>query len=448
MAGAIALQAGTSRRPSSRSISGFPTATPSTPRPSAATTSCRSRTTAPSSTRPPESASSTEIRWRRRSVVNEPSLPEGDYSAAKKLFLCKPHSSLDRYGVDASAWEKGKTFKADGFIDTQVEQDAFYSALKDAGCPMPVSRAEFGKVWRSIDKSLEIDTAALSFKADQRDFGAFIGLLDGNVSKMPRQFTASGKGDAWIFSGLYKQGKANSILMAVMDGVVDLTPGKPLDYVFLGGGDLEVRRGGKSLLKLLGPSETDIAIKSKDGADIAGAKELYVSFFRNKSCESPAKISLNLGRLASIDACDRLGNSIASVPFVVAKDGAASFENPWFDGARISYFRVRMGIRRGASTGVPLRGLRAKRIRARPPSLFHVKEPPRSVRRSPPPFDRSCLSALAVRGEPDHVASGKQASCGILTPRSKRYRSTPTAHSSLPQIIASALHFRSLGAIS
>jgi hypothetical protein len=275
-------------------------------------------------------------------VVNEPSLPEGDYSAAKKLFLCKPHSSLDRYGVDASAWEKGKTFKADGFIDTQVEQDAFYSALKDAGCPMPVSRAEFGKVWRSIDKSLEIDTAALSFKADQRDFGAFIGRLDGNVSKMPRQFTASGKGDAWIFSGLYKQGKANSILMAVMDGVVDLTPGKPLDYVFLGGGDLEVRRGGKSLLKLLGPSETDIAIKSKDGADIAGAKELYVSFFRNKSCESPAKISLNLGRLASIDACDRLGNSIASVPFVVAKDGAASFENPWFDGARISYFRVRM----------------------------------------------------------------------------------------------------------
>lgn len=275
-------------------------------------------------------------------VVNEPSLPAGDYSAAKNVFLTKPHSSLDRYGKDAQAWMKGKDFKGEGFIDTADETTAFYNAMTQAGYTMPVTRDEMGKVWRSHGRELEIDTNTVTFKADCPDFGAFIGLLDNGKGKMPRQFNATGSGDAWVFMGNYREDGRNAILMAIMDGVVELAPGKPCDYLFLAGGDLEVKRDGKSLVKVLGPRVVDIAVKTKDGEDIAAASELYVTFFRNRSCFTPAKVSLKVGEVKAIEACDRNGDKLGDVAFEV-KDGVASFDNPWYDGTRISYFRVVTG---------------------------------------------------------------------------------------------------------
>ncbi len=263
-------------------------------------------------------------------VVNEPSTPAGDYSRAKHLFAIRPHSPLNRYGRPEKEWFHGRNFQAEGFVDTAAERKALYDALQKAGADMPVSFDEFGKVWRDAGKHLELDTRSVTFRAETKDFSAFIGNVKNGEKKMPGAFRLSGAEDAWSFFG--KLPDSSTLFFAVMNGSADLKSAGNLRYLFLGGRQITVTMNGKPYLSLLGGSTVNIALKSD--APLANASCVYVTFFRNRSMATPAEITF-ARKIRKVEACDREGHVIAEVPFT-----QGTFRNLWENGRQISYYKV------------------------------------------------------------------------------------------------------------
>ncbi len=263
-------------------------------------------------------------------VVNEPSLPAGDYSKAKNTFMIKPHSSLNRSGQIDKQWFAGKAFKAEGFLDKQNEQDALYDAIIAAGGKMPVSKSEFGKVWRDWNRKLEIDTTKGIFRGDTSTWGSFIGELKYGKEKAPRQYVPEGAGDVWSFFGSIPE---YDLFMAIMNGKVTLKEVSRLKYMMLGTSSINVTAKGKKLVAVTAGAPVNIALKTDD-ASLLNAKTIYVTFYRSKSCQLPAEITFGR-KIASVEACNRDGAVIADVPHT-----DNSFENLWTVGHMISFYRV------------------------------------------------------------------------------------------------------------
>ena len=263
-------------------------------------------------------------------VVNEPSIPAGDYSRVRNFFAIRPHSSLNRYGQPEREWFNGKRFRAEGFMRKTSERKAFYNALQAEGAKLPVSFAEFGKVWRDAGKHLEIDTRTATFRADTADFSSFIGNLENGKDKMPRPFRLSGTGDAWSFFG--KLPDSTTLFFGVMDGTVNLNAAGNLQYLFLGGRKIDVTLSGKPYLSLFGGGTVNVAFKSD--APLAVAPSVYVTFFQNRSSETPAELVF-ARNIRKVEACGPDGCVIADVPF-----SGGTFRNLWENGRRISYYKV------------------------------------------------------------------------------------------------------------
>ena len=264
-------------------------------------------------------------------VVNEPSLPAGDYSRARNLFAIRPHSPRNRTGQTADAWFRGKKFQAEGFLDKKTELKAFYDALQKAGARLPVTFAEFGKVWRDAGNHLEIDTRSGTFRAETSTFSSLIGNLENAKTKMPNAFRLSGNGDAWSFLG--KLPDSSSLFFAVMNGSIDLRDGKSLRYLFLGGKDIRLTIGGKAFLSVLGGHTVNLAVKSEN-VPLADAPFLYVTFFRNRSVETPAELTFSR-TIRKVEACGQDGTVLAEIPA-----GGKTFRNLWENGSRISYYKI------------------------------------------------------------------------------------------------------------
>ena len=263
-------------------------------------------------------------------VVNEPSLPSGDYSRARNFFAIRPHSPQNRSGNPEPAWFRGKEFLAEGFLDRPSEQKAFYRALQKAGANLPVSLSEFGSVWRDAGKHLEIDTRSTTFRAETETFSAFIGSLENGKSKMPKPFQLSGPGGAWSFFG--KLPDSSSLFFAVMNGSADLKEAGSLHYLFLGGSDLHVRFRGKEFVSLLGGHTVNMALKSE--TPLAESPVVYATFFRNRSMETPAEITFSR-KIRKLEACGQNGQVLAEVPF-----SGGTFRTLWENGNRISHYRI------------------------------------------------------------------------------------------------------------
>ncbi|MGN0872963.1 MAG: hypothetical protein ACI4UV_17405 [Victivallales bacterium] len=263
-------------------------------------------------------------------VVNEPSLPAGDYSPARNLFAIRPHSLWNRAGQTDDAWFRGKIFQAEGFLDKTTELKAFYDTLQKAGARLPVSFAEFGKVWRDAGKHLEIDTRSATFRAETSTFSSFIGNLENGKTKMPEAFRLSGSGDAWSFFG--KLPDSTSLFFAVMNGSIDLCEGGSLRYLFLGGRDIRVTIGEKPFLSLLGGHTVNLAVKSEN-SPLADAPVVYVTFFRNRSVETPAELTFSR-TIRKVEACGQNGEVLAEIPAA-----GKTFRNLWENGSRISFYR-------------------------------------------------------------------------------------------------------------
>ena len=272
-------------------------------------------------------------RWNADLVVNEPSIPSGDFSKAKHLFRIRPHSLRDRWGKPADSYLKGKTFSAEGFLDTQAEKDALYDAIVRAGAKMPVTKAEFCKVWRDWRKKLEIDTGAGTFRGETSTWGAFIGDLAHGPEKAPKQFRPSGSGDAWSFFGRLP---AYDLFLAVMNGTVDLHETSRLTYLMLGSSDLTLRDGGKTLIRLESGSPVNVGFKTEERS-LASAKKIFVTFYRTKSCQLPATVTFGR-RIRSVTARNRDGAELAKIPHT-----EYSFQNLWRKGHLISYYEVVLG---------------------------------------------------------------------------------------------------------
>ena len=264
-------------------------------------------------------------------VVNEPSLPAGDYSRARNLFAIRPHSPRNRTGQTADAWFRGKKFQAEGFLDKKTELKAFYDALQKAGARLPVTFAEFGKVWRDAGNHLEIDTRSGTFRAETSTFSSLIGNLENAKTKMPNAFRLSGNGDAWSFLG--KLPDSSSLFFAVMNGSIDLRDGKSLRYLFLGTRDVRLTIGGKAFLSVLGGHTVNLAVKSEN-VPLADAPFLYVTFFRNRSVETPAELTFSR-TIRKVEACGQDGTVLAEIPA-----GGKTFRNLWENGSRISYYKI------------------------------------------------------------------------------------------------------------
>ena len=210
------------------------------------------------------------------------------------------------------------------------ERKAFYNALQAEGAKLPVSFAEFGKVWRDAGKHLEIDTRTATFRADTADFSSFIGNLENGKDKMPRPFRLSGTGDAWSFFG--KLPDSTTLFFGVMDGTVNLNAAGNLQYLFLGGRKIDVTLSGKPYLSLFGGGTVNVAFKSD--APLAVAPSVYVTFFQNRSSETPAELVF-ARNIRKVEACGPDGCVIADVPF-----SGGTFRNLWENGRRISYYKV------------------------------------------------------------------------------------------------------------
>lgn len=215
-------------------------------------------------------------------------------------------------------------------MDTAAERKALYDALQKAGADMPVSSDEFGKVWRDAGNHLELDTRSVTFRAETKDFSAFIGNVKSGEKKMPGAFRLSGAEDAWSFFG--KLPDSSTLFFAVMNGSADLKSAGNLHYLFLGGRQIKVTMNGKPYLSLLGGGTVNIALKSD--APLANASCVYVTFFRNHSMATPAEISF-ARKIRKVEACDREGHVIAEVPFT-----QGTFRNLWENGRQISYYKV------------------------------------------------------------------------------------------------------------
>ena len=162
--------------------------------------------------------------------------------------------------------------------------------FRKRGARLPVRLDEFGTVWRDAGNHLEIDTRKTTFRAETGTFSSFIGDLKNGRTKMPRSFRLAGNGDAWSFLG--KLPDSSSLFFAVMNGSIDLRDGKSLRYLFLGGRDIRMTIGGKAFLTLLGGNTVNLAIKSENSS-LADAPFVYVTFFRNRSVETPAELTFS-----------------------------------------------------------------------------------------------------------------------------------------------------------
>ena len=262
-------------------------------------------------------------------VVNEPSLPGGDYSGAKNLFLLKPHSIFDRHGSAIPGWFKEKKFQAEGFMNKPSEKEAFYAAMQRAGLKFPVAKQELGTVWRDPAKKLELNTRKLFFKGETDTWSAFIGNAEGKNGKL-RAYDVSGCGDAWSFYG--KLPDSQWLFFLILNGKVRLNTEAP-SYLFLAGKEIELENAGKPLVCLRAGETVNLGIKT-DSDSIDRTKRLYVTFFRPKSCIMPAELSF--GReIKSVKACAADGSVLCEIP--AAKNG---FANLWAYGPEISYYTV------------------------------------------------------------------------------------------------------------
>lgn len=272
-------------------------------------------------------------RWNADLVVNEPSIPTGDFSRAKNFFPIRPHSLRDRLGKPADQWLNGKVFRAEGFLDTQAEKEAFYDAMCRAGARLPVSKQEFCKVWRDWNRKLEIDTGAGTFRGDTSTWGAFIGDLSRGTEKAPRHFIPSGTGDAWSFFGRLP---GSDLFLAVMDGTVDLRDASRLQYMMLGSSRITIRSKGKPLVALDAGSIVNTGFKTGKGS-LASAEKIFVTFYRTKSCQLPATVTFGR-RIRSVTARNRDGAELAKVPHT-----EYSFQNLWKKGHLISCYEIILG---------------------------------------------------------------------------------------------------------
>ncbi len=263
-------------------------------------------------------------------VINEPSLPAGDYSRARHFFAIRPHSRQNRSGYPEQTWFRGQKFLAEGFLDRETELKTFYETLQKTGANLPVSFAEFGKVWRDTGKHLEIDTQKTTFRAETKTFSSFIGNMENGKLKMPKPFRLSGSGDAWSFFG--KLPDSSSLFFAVMNGSADLQETASLSYLFLGSRDLHVRFHGKEFVSLLSGHTVNIALKSE--TPLAESPVVYATFFRNRSMETPAEITFGR-KIREVEACGQNGESLAKVPFA-----GSSFRTLWENGNRISHYKI------------------------------------------------------------------------------------------------------------
>ena len=266
-------------------------------------------------------------------VVNEPSIPAGNYSRAKHLFAVRPHASFDRFGKPVSGWFKGKNFSADGFLDTRAEKLALYDAIVKAGGRMSVSREEFCKVWRDSGRRLEIDTVKATFRGDTSTWGAFIGELSAAKEKAPRFYTPEGAGSAWTFFGKIPE---YDLFFGIMNGKVRLHDTARLRYVMLGSSSLDLNtEQNVKLVSLRSGSPVNMALKT-NAENLAGAKKIMVTFFRSKSCQLPAEVSFGR-KIVSVRACGRDGVVLADIPHT-----EYSFRNLWRQGHLISYYEVEL----------------------------------------------------------------------------------------------------------
>lgn len=269
-------------------------------------------------------------RWNADLVVNEPSIPSGDFSKAKNVFLIRPHSLRDRHGKPAEAWLNGKTFQAEGFLDTPEEKNALYDAILKAGGKLPVTKQEFCKVWRDWNRKLEIDTDAGTFRADTSTWSAFIGNLSHGVRKAPRAYVPSGTGDAWSFFGRLPN---ESLLLAVMNGTIELKQSADLKYMMLGSSEISVRAEGKPLVLLEAGTLVNAGFKTEE-RNLCSAEKIFVTFYHTKSCQLPAAVTFGR-RIRSVTACNRDGTVLAKIPHAEYR-----FETLWKKGHLISYYEV------------------------------------------------------------------------------------------------------------
>ena len=92
--------------------------------------------------------------------------------AVKEKKLNVGRGALQRADDDYWAPEKGQKLAE---LDRQL-----YAALKRWGYPLPFAEEEIDKVWRSIDRTMEMDTRKLSFRADRDDMQVWFGRLARN----------------------------------------------------------------------------------------------------------------------------------------------------------------------------------------------------------------------------------------------------------------------------
>ncbi len=269
-------------------------------------------------------------RWNADLVINEPSIPTGDFSAAKNVFLIHPHSLRDRLGKPASRNLIGKTFQAKGFLDTRKEKDALYDAILKAGGRLPVSKQEFCKVWRDWNGKLEIDTEAGTFRGNTSTWSAFIGDLSCGIRKAPRAYIPSGTGDAWSFFGSLPE---SSLLLAVMNGTIEMKTFEKLKYIMLGSSELTVRAAGKRLVSLESGTPVNAGFKTEE-KNLLSARKIFVTFYRTKSCQLPASVTFGR-RIRSVAACNRDGAILAKIPHSEYR-----FDNFWKKGHLISHYEV------------------------------------------------------------------------------------------------------------
>lgn len=263
-------------------------------------------------------------------VVNEPATPAGDYSRAKNWFAVRPHSIFDRYGKPNGEWLKGKTFKAKAAMSDSADRMAFYDAVLAAGGKMPVSRDEFGKVWRDEKRHLELNTEKKLFHGDTKTFGTIIGDLSAVSPGLTRWFTVRGTGDVWSFFGKTPGG---DVFFAVLNGEIDIKSPEAVRYLFIGSSDSRISADGAMFCTVLSGSTVNLALKT-DEKSLVSAGKLYVTFFRSRSCSLPAEIHF-ASPVKSVYACGANGNRIAEIPI---RDNG--FTNLWQHGHDISYYEV------------------------------------------------------------------------------------------------------------
>ena len=148
---------------------------------------------------------------------------------------------------------------------------------------------------------------------------------------MPRSFRLAGNGDAWSFLG--KLPDSSSLFFAVMNGSIDLRDGKSLRYLFLGGRDIRMTIGGKAFLTLPGGNTVNLAIKSENSS-LADAPFVYVTFFRNRSVETPAELTFSR-TIRKVEACGQDGTVLSELPA-----NGKTFRNLWENGSQISYYKI------------------------------------------------------------------------------------------------------------